>query len=239
MIQAGAKAPALCYVAKDDIIRPRGEDMYKNILFDFDGTVFDTVEGITKSAQYALKQQGIEAELQELRCFAGPPLVDKFMEVYGFDRETAEQATRDFKARYEPIGVKECRVFPGIKEVLQALIKAGARVGIATSKPQHLAEQLLAGEEMLGLFQVICGSEAKGNNNAKWQVLQRAMDALGAKPEDTILVGDTKYDVEGAKRCGVACLGVRYGYAAEGELEAAGAIDIVEDMAGLQAWLLK
>ena len=55
--------------------------MYRNILFDFDGTVFDTVEGITKSAQYALKQQGIEADLQELRCFAGPPLVDKFMEV--------------------------------------------------------------------------------------------------------------------------------------------------------------
>ena len=62
---------------------------------------------------------------------------------------------------------------------------------------------------------------------------------MGAKPEDTVLVGDTKYDVEGARRCGVPCLGVRYGYAAEGELEAAGAIDIVEDMAGLQEWLLK
>lgn len=213
--------------------------MYQNILFDFDGTVFDTVEGITKSAQYALKKQGIEAALTALRCFAGPPLVDKFMEVYGFDRETAEQATRDFKERYNSIGVKECRVFPGIKDVVQALIAAGAKVGIATSKPQHLAEQLLAGEDMLGLFQVICGSEAKGNNNAKWQVLQRAMDELGARPEDTILVGDTKYDVEGAERCGVPCLGVRYGYAAAGELEAAGAVAIVDDTAGLKAWLLR
>lgn len=213
--------------------------MVQNILFDFDGTVFDTVEGITKSAQYALRKQGIEAELTALRCFAGPPLVDKFMEVYGFDRERAEQATRDFKERYNSIGVKECRVFPGIRDVLEALIAAGARVGIATSKPQNLAEQLLAGENMLGLFQVICGSEAKGNNNAKWQVLQRAMDALGARPEDSILVGDTKYDVEGAKRCGVPCLGVRYGYAAEGELEAAGAVAIVDDMAGLKAWLLR
>lgn len=213
--------------------------MVQNILFDFDGTVFDTVEGITKSAQYALRKQGIEAELTALRCFAGPPLVDKFMEVYGFDRETAEQATRDFKERYNSIGVTECRVFPGIRDVLEALIAAGAKVGIATSKPQNLAEQLLAGEDMLGLFQVICGSEAKGNNNAKWQVLQRAMDALGARPEDSILVGDTKYDVEGAKRCGVPCLGVRYGYAAEGELEAAGAVAIVEDMAALKAWLLR
>ena len=121
--------------------------MYKNILFDFDGTVFDTVEGITKSAQYALKKQGIEASLEELRCFAGPPLVDKFMEVYGFDRETAEQATRDFKERYVPIGVHECRVFPGIKQLLQALRDRGFKIGIATSKPQVLAEQLLAQED--------------------------------------------------------------------------------------------
>lgn len=204
--------------------------VYKNILFDFDGTVFDTVEGITKSAQYALKKQGIEAELSQLRCFAGPPLVDKFMEVYGFDRERAEQATRDFKERYVPIGIHECRVFPGIKELLLALRKLGARVGIATSKPQVLAEQLLAQEDMTGLFQVIRGSGSDGNNSAKWQVLKQAMEELGAEPEDTVLVGDTKYDVEGAKLCGVPCIGVAYGYAAPGELEQAGAIAIAENM---------
>lgn len=204
--------------------------MYKNILFDFDGTVFDTVEGITKSAQYALKKQGIEAGLDELRCFAGPPLVDKFMEVYGFDRETAEQATRDFKERYVPIGVHECRVFPGIKSLLEALREKGFQVGLATSKPQVLAEQLLAQEDMTELFMVICGSGSDGNNSAKWQVLKRAMEELGAKPEDTVLVGDTKYDVEGARLCGVPCIGVAYGYAAPGELEQAGAVTIARDM---------
>lgn len=204
--------------------------MYKNILFDFDGTVFDTVEGITKSAQYALKKQGIEAGLDELRCFAGPPLVDKFMEVYGFDRETAEQATRDFKERYVPIGVHECRVFPGIKSLLEALREKGLQVGLATSKPQVLAEQLLAQEDMTELFMAICGSSSDGNNSAKWQVLKRAMEELGAKPEDTVLVGDTKYDVEGARLCGVPCIGVAYGYAAPGELEQAGAVTIARDM---------
>ena len=204
--------------------------MYKNILFDFDGTVFDTVEGITKSAQYALKKQGIEAGLDELRCFAGPPLVDKFMEVYGFDRETAEQATRDFKERYVPIGVHECRVFPGIKSLLEALREKGFQVGLATSKPQVLAEQLLAQEDMTELFMAICGSSSDGNNSAKWQVLKRAMEELGAKPEDTVLVGDTKYDVEGARLCGVPCIGVAYGYAAPGELEQAGAVTIARDM---------
>lgn len=204
--------------------------MYKNILFDFDGTVFDTVEGITKSAQYALKKQGIEAGLEELRCFAGPPLVDKFMEVYGFDRDTAEQATRDFKARYVPIGVHECRVFPGIKSLLQTLKERGFKLGIATSKPQVLAEQLLAQEGMTELFMVICGSNSDGNNSAKWQVLKRAMDELGAEAEDSVLVGDTKYDVEGARLCGVPCIGVAYGYAAPGELEQAGAVSIAGDM---------
>ena len=110
--------------------------MYDCILFDFDGTVFDTVEGITKSVRYALNKVGIDAELESLRCFAGPPLVDKFMEVYGFDRAAAEQATLDFRERYNPIGLNECCVFPGIKELLEKLHAAGKTVGLATSKPQ-------------------------------------------------------------------------------------------------------
>lgn len=212
--------------------------MYDCILFDFDGTVFDTVEGITKSVRYALNKVGIDAELESLRCFAGPPLVDKFMEVYGFDRAAAEQATLDFRERYNPIGLNECCVFPGIKELLEKLHAAGKTVGLATSKPQELAEELLRRESMTGLFPVICGSRPDGNNSAKWQVVQRAMEICGAAKENTILVGDTKYDVAGAHRVGIACVGVRYGYAAEGELEAAGADAIVEDIPALERFLL-
>ena len=212
--------------------------MYDCILFDFDGTVFDTVEGITKSVRYALNKVGIDAELESLRCFAGPPLVDKFMEVFGFDRAKAEQATADFRERYNPIGLNECCVFPGIKELLEKLHAAGKTVGIATSKPQELAEELLRREDMLGLFPVICGSRPDGNNSAKWQVVEHAMELCGAAKENTILVGDTKYDVAGAHKVGIACVGVRYGYAAEGELEAAGADAIVEDIPALERFLL-
>ena len=88
------------------------------VLFDFDGTVFDTVEGITKSIQYALRKHGRDAELEDLRCFAGPPLVDKFMEVYGVTKEEAEQLVTDFRERYVPIGVYESTPFPGIRELL-------------------------------------------------------------------------------------------------------------------------
>ena len=212
--------------------------MYDCILFDFDGTVFDTVEGITKSVRYALNKVGIDAELESLRCFAGPPLVDKFMEVYGFDRAAAEQATLDFRERYNPIGLNECCVFPGIKELLEKLHAAGKTVGLATSKPQELAEELLRRESMTGLFPVICGSRPDGNNSAKWQVVEHAMELCGAAKENTILVGDTKYDVAGAHKVGIACVGVRYGYAAEGELEAAGADAIVEDLPELESFLL-
>ena len=200
--------------------------------------MYDTVEGITKSVQYAIRKHGLEAELSELRCFAGPPLVDMFMERFGFDRATAEQATEAFRERYNPIGVYESRPFPGVRELAEHLRAAGKNVGIATSKPQRLATHLLEREGMGELFYVICGSGDNGNNNAKLQVITRAMEALGAAPESTVLIGDTKYDVAGAHRVGIPCICVGYGYAADGELEAAGADAIVPDCAALEALLL-
>ena len=198
------------------------------LLFDFDGTVFDTVEGITKSIQYALRKHGRDAELEELRCFAGPPLVDKFMEVYEVSKEEAEQLVTDFRERYVPIGVYESSPFPGIRELLEAVRAAGKKTAIATSKPQALAELLLQRAGLRDLFDVVVGSGGGVNNDAKWQIVTQAMELCGSKPEDCVLVGDTKYDVEGAKKCGIPCIGVRWGYAAEGELEAAGTAAIVE-----------
>ena len=200
------------------------------VLFDFDGTVFDTVEGITKSIQYALRKHGRDAELEELRCFAGPPLVDKFMEVYGASKGEAEQLVKDFRERYVPIGVYESSPFPGIRELLETLRAAGKKVAIATSKPQPMAELLLERAGLRELFDVVVGSGGGVNNDAKWQIVNRVMELCGSKPENCVLVGDTKYDVEGAKKCGIPCIGVRWGYAAEGELEAAGAAAVAETM---------
>ena len=207
------------------------------LLFDFDGTLFDTVEGITKSVQYAVNKLGLSPELESLRCFAGPPLVDMFMEHFGFDRDTAVQATADFRERYKPIGLYECRVFPGIPEMLARLRDAGYQLGVATSKPQVLAGELLEREGMLSLFDVLVGSSPDRNNDSKADVLRRAMEALDVSASETVLIGDTKYDVLGAKQCGVPCIGVGWGYAAEGELEAAGADFIVPDIPALEALL--
>jgi len=213
--------------------------MLQYLLFDFDGTLFDTVEGITKSIRYALNKRGIDAQLESLRCFAGPPLVDKFMEVYGFDREDAEQAVRDFRERYRPIGINECRVFPGVKDLLGELREAGYTLGIATSKPQPMAEELLRREGMLALFDAIVGSRETNNNSTKADVLRAVMEELGAAASDSLMIGDTKYDVAGAKLCGVGCVGVGWGYAESGELEAAGAEFLAPDLDALRELLLR
>lgn len=212
--------------------------MFKYILFDFDGTVFDTVEGITKSVRYAINLRGMDAEPDSLRCFAGPPLVDMFMEYFGFTKEEAEQATEDFRVRYEPTGLHECCVFPGMAELLTKLREHGFITAVATSKPEKLARELLEENDMLGLFDIVCGSRPNGNNSEKWQIVRRVMETLGAAPEETVLVGDTKYDVLGAHRCGIKCIGVGYGYAAPGELAAAGADYIAADIPALEKLLI-
>ena len=211
----------------------------KAVLFDFDGTVFDTVEGITKSIQYAIRKHGMDAQLEELRCFAGPPLVEKFMEVYGVTEEEAKQLVTEFRERYVPIGVYESSPFPGIRELLDRLHLSGKRIGLATSKPQALAELLLERSGMKDSFDVIVGSGGGVHNDAKWQIVTRAMELCDAETDTCILVGDTRYDVEGAKRCGIPCIGVRWGYAESGELEAAGASAIVESTDELCTWILE
>ncbi len=208
------------------------------VLFDFDGTVFDTVEGITRSVQYAIRKHGMDAELSELRCFAGPPLVDMFMEKFGVDEDRARKLTTDFRERYNPIGLYECRVFPGVRGLIERLRCAGKQVGIATSKPVRLARTLLEREGMAELFDVIIGAGDNGEGNAKSLVIQRALEALDARPDSTVLIGDTKYDVFGANQAGIPCIGVSYGYALPGEMEKAGALCMVPDCETLAELLL-
>ncbi len=210
--------------------------MYKFVLFDFDGTVFDTVEGISKSVRYALNKRNLDAPLEALRCFAGPPLGLTFMEKYGFDEDEAKRAVADYRERYVPIGLYECSVFPGMRELLISLREQGVRLGIATLKPLYMARTLLEKENMLQLFDVSCGADPDKMHETKAEILSRAMAELGADAENTVYVGDTKFDVRGAHECGVKCIGADYGYAADGELTEAGAdwlVSSVEELSRL------
>ncbi len=212
--------------------------MIRAVLFDFDGTVFDTVEGIAKSTQYALKKHGVERPAEELRCFAGPPMVDKFMEVFGVEKSEAEQLVLDFRERYLPVGVYESRPFPGIADLLARLREAGFRLAVATSKPFETAALLLHHSGLWDAFDAVEGSHPGVNNEPKRVTVLRALSSLGAEKDSAVLVGDTKYDVIGAHEAGIPCIGAGWGYAAPGELEAAGADAIVPDLPSLLRFLL-
>ena len=209
------------------------------ILFDFDGTVFDTAEGITKCVQYALGKMGIKAELNELMCFAGPPLAEMFALKYGMSEQEAKKATELYRERYAPIGWAECRPFEGMHETLLKLKAAGKTLAVATSKPEHLAFKILGEYGMLEDFDLICGATLDGSRSKKWEVIEYALGKLGISADKAIMVGDRKYDVIGAKKCGLDCVGVRFGYAEEGELEEHGAVYIAETPDDLFEYLMK
>lgn len=213
--------------------------MKNYVLFDFDGTVFDSAEGITKSVQYALGKMGIEAELKDLMCFAGPPLDEMFSLRYGMSPEQAHRAVELYRERYTPVGWAECSLFPGMHELMGRLRKKGIKLAVATSKPRHFAQRILEKYDMQNDFDIICGSELDGTRGQKWEVIEYALSQFGIAPSEAIMVGDRKYDVIGAKKCGVPCIGVRFGYAEPGELESEGAVYVAEDADDLYEYLIK
>lgn len=195
------------------------------LLFDLDGTLTDSAEGIMNCAEHALNVMGIvEPDRSKLLRFIGPPLVDSFMDFYGMNREDAMKAVAAYRERYPVKGIFENRVYEGIPEALELLKKGGKRLAVATSKPEVYAMRILEHFDLAEYFEVVTGAELSGERNAKAEVIEECLKRLGSPDKGTVLmIGDRKHDVEGAKLCGVACAGVKFGYAEENELENAGA----------------
>lgn len=200
------------------------KEKYDLILFDVDGTLTDSGEGITKSVQYTLEKYGIiEPNLDNLRKFIGPPLIDSFAKYYGFSKEESVRARNIFNERYQPIGWKENRPYDGIERVLEELQKAGIMMGVATSKPENVANRVLEHFDLKKYFPVICAAPNNGLNGEKPGRIRAAIEeakALGCEAKNVIMVGDTRFDVLGAHECGIPCVGVTWGFAVEGEFEA-------------------
>ena len=212
--------------------------MYDLILFDLDGTLVNSEEGITKTVQYALLSYGInEDNLDNLRRFIGPPLVDGFMDFYGMSKEDALGALEKYRERYRKVGVYENEIFPDVKTVLEELKKNGKKVALATSKPHIFAREVLKSFDLTQYFDIIVGAEFDGTRNDKADVIEEVLKQAG-EYKNPIMIGDRKHDVEGAKKNGLACIGVSFGFAPEGELEECGAIAIADDMNNLLEMLL-
>lgn len=221
--------------------------MFQYCLFDLDGTLTDPKEGITRSVQYALRHFGIEEpNLDVLEPFIGPPLIDSFMEFYGFSEEQARKAVDVYRERFAPIGVLENMLIPGTEQMLRHAKEKGIHMAVASSKPLCFVNQILEHFEISQYFEVVIGSELDGSGCAKEEVVRKALDRLGVssmKEADRHLycamVGDRKFDIQGAKAHGLTGIGVRFGYAAAGELEEAGAEYIAESMVELEELLTK
>ncbi len=213
---------------------------YKYILFDLDGTLTDPAEGITKSVAHALRHYGIEPPpLEELFPFIGPPLADSFMEFYGFDKEKAAEAVWVYREYFMVTGKYENLVYDGIEELLKQLKADGRKLAVATSKPEVLATDILEHFGLAKYFDIIRGSMMDGTRVKKHEVIQAVLDEF--QPQDMnemIMVGDRKFDVEGAKEFGMDCIGVLFGYGSREELEEAGAKYIAEDVAALGKLLM-
>lgn len=215
--------------------------MWNTVLFDLDGTLTDSGEGITKSVQYALEKMGKpEPDLEKLRCFVGPPLKEQFMEYAGLNEEQGTLAVKYYRERYTKTGIFENSLYPGIQKMLELFRKNGIRMCVASSKPEIFVRQILEYFKIDGYFSAIVGSELDGNRTDKHEVIEEAITRLNMQKRrsEIVMVGDRKYDVIGARDAGLACIGVTYGYGDRKELEEARPAFIAEDVSGVAECLI-
>ena len=217
--------------------------MFDYILFDLDGTLTDPKEGITKSVQYALADFGIdEKNLDKLEVFIGPPLKESFIEFYDFNEQDALKAVDKYRERFVVTGIFENKIYKGIPELLKELHERGCKISIASSKPTVLVERILDYFDIAKYFDYVVGSEMDGRRTKKEEVVEEALRQMVPQNVDrrnVAMIGDRKFDIEGARAFGLTGIAVSYGYAPEGELEAAGADYIVDSVEELKNALLK
>lgn len=204
--------------------------MYQYILFDLDGTLTDSSEGITKSVQYALDKMGIhEPDLKPLERFIGPPLYDEFRRSYDFDDAEAKQAIDFYRERFSVVGWKENLLYDGIPELLKALTEAGKTLSTASSKPAFFVDKIVKYFNIEQFFTVVSGATLDGSIGTKTQVVQQALERLNVQDRSqAVLIGDRLHDAEGARACGIDCIGVTFGFGSREELESAGANHVVD-----------
>ena len=210
----------------------------KSILFDLDGTLTASGEGIMNCAVYALSHFGIPAPTEaELRTFVGPPLTETFTR-FGVLKDQLEEAVRIYRSRYLPIGKFENHPYPGIQTLLEKLKADGHTLYVATSKPEVTSIEILQHFGMDGYFEKICGASTDFSRNSKEAVIAYLLESCGAR-DNAIMVGDTAYDVIGAKAHGIPTVGVSWGYGLVSDMENAGAIGIANTLDELYEYLSK
>ena len=210
----------------------------KTILFDLDGTLTDSGEGIFNCARLALSHFGIPAPTDaEMRVFVGPPLRDTFAK-FGVPEEGIEKAMEIYRERYNPIGIFENTPYPGIHDLLAKLQQDGHRLFLATAKPEIMAVRIMERFELAPYFELICGASLDLSRDSKSAVIAHLLSQV-PDVEQVVMVGDTAYDVIGAAEHRIPTIGVSWGYGKVEDMTAAGAVAIADTMDDLYNLLSK
>ena len=209
------------------------------VIFDFDGTLADTSEQIISVARQVLSRFGLSRErFVDIPQLIGPPFPQAFELVFGYSPEQAQEITKQYRAIYSKLGRDAWPLFEGIDSMLHELKAAGKKLGVASSKRDHLLHRALEENDVEQVFDVILGKQ-DDSCEPKSQTLQNVINKLGIDASRCVMVGDRLYDVEAARACGIASIGVYYGKTAPcGELEQAGATFIVHSVEELKRALL-
>ena len=211
--------------------------MKKTILFDLDGTLTDSGEGIINCATLALEHFGLPVpDRDAMRVFVGPPLRDTFFK-FGVPADKLDEAVAVYRSRYIPIGKFENTPYPGIHETLAALKNAGHTLYVATSKPEEMSKEILQKFELAQYFDLICGATFDGSRDSKESVIAYLLEQAGGV-SNAVMVGDTVFDIVGAAAHGMPGIGVSWGYGNVQEMVDAGAAAIAHSMEELLSLLL-
>lgn len=195
----------------------------KYLLFDLDGTLTDSTEGILNCLIYAIERMGFEVP-EDTNIFLGPPIRQSFAEFLGMNGEQVDEAVRIFRERYSDTGLFENRVYDGIPGMLERLKSGGKRLMVATSKPQVYAVRIFEKFGLAQYFEIVGGAELDGSRDYKDEVIEYVLAKAGITDRSTVLmIGDRRQDVLGAHKTDIECMGILWGYGSVEELTQAGA----------------
>ena len=211
-------------------------DKNKTIIFDLDGTLTDSGEGILNCAELALRHFNLPVpDRNAMRVFVGPPLHETFVK-FGVPEHQVDEAVRVFRSRYTTVGKFENTPYPGVHSLLDTLKAHGHTLLVATSKPENMALEILHKFELAQYFDQICGATLDRSRISKEDVIACLLERSGTA-ENMVMVGDTAFDVLGAAAHRIPCIGVSWGYGSSAEMQQAGAIAIADSMEELLALL--
>lgn len=204
---------------------------YDYVVFDFDGTLFDTGDGILKTVRLALDFYNINSnEFPDMHFFIGPPLVDSFQRFSGVDEEMANKLVAKYREHYRETGLLEGRLYDGVSELLSFLKSNRVKIGIGSSKPKHFIKDLLQYKNMENLFDEVSAVTPENSKEPKSEIIKRCLTNMECTEfSRALMVGDRCFDIDGARQIGIDSVGVLYGYGSKEEFEECGATYIVEN----------